>query len=246
MAELTAVDRLWSRLWFAVDGRGVIAAFDPGRRAEGPIPSTAPAASELAPLVAALRSRPPVTAPPREDRVGRTLPRDDRARLHVPLEFDGDPGRTLMFVDRTSPELDAALASGAATMRPCVTGLALHFDSLTRSLARSVHDEKLCRLCLWPPRDEDSADHPLHRGLVVYRHLADGWAAGPYGRAAVPEEALRIEELPEELQPLASRVRFPSRDFIRLARLQPIQDGPCRFDAMDWLDEDGQLRPGDL
>ena len=164
----------------------------------------------------------PVPAEPRDP----ALP--GNAAGVAPVGGPAGVGRVL----ETLHAVQTAVAAGEAAVVPAVGSAAVILRCGSPAL-RLIHEAGLCRGCVdhhpsqWPPEPEPGLA-PF--GFFDYSHV---WESddlcGVYGRAHVPDNPVRLEELPAEIRgPLSRGTRFDSLCFATSPFVQPLEHGPCR------------------
>lgn len=224
--------------WFAVDRDGHLAHLASGL--SGAFPGGAGlGAASLEALLAPLARSAPVTATIYELE-GRLLPGLEAAGddLHAP----GATGPVLVFLasmDAVAAEVEEGLA---VPVRASVGSAAL-FDRFPRATSQRLHAKGSCLGCFAERPEDDHAD-PSRFGLFSYRHLCDGWIAGPYGRTTRPAAALFVHQLPPALRKRFTQWRFEKLCFAEDAHLQPLDHFRCHATPPAQLAVDGKtVRP---
>ena len=84
-------------------------------------------------------------------------------------------------------------------------------------------------------------------GLFSYQHGEEweNWIPGPYRRKQQPEQPLKLEELPEDIQDLISWTWFEELHFQDTEMIQPIEHTKCRTwggmgICQGWIDIQGE------
>jgi hypothetical protein len=98
---------------------------------------------------------------------------------------------------------------------------AVLFNEITRKTHRLIHEAGACYACssVW---ESGVAEVGLYRFEVQYCEL---W---PYTRVARPENAMRIDEIPEELRAAAGQIQFNGFCFADVECVQPLEHLPCK------------------
>lgn len=225
--------------WFAVDRDGHVALFEGGR--SGAIPRWAAQGRERFGALLPSLARAAVVTDPLFELEGRLLPGLEASAddLHAPLESPAERP-VVLFLTSVDP-IAADIAAGRATPVRGTLGSAAAFERLPPETAQRVHAAGACLGCFFE-REEDQIE-PAQLGLFSYRHLTDGWVAGPYGRRAIPATAMRVHQLPAGIREELIAQRFETC-FQDEVHLQPVDHARCNSAVSAYLCLDGRtVRP---
>ncbi len=214
--------------WFAVDRDGRVAAFESGEA--GAVPTEAYLGEDAPPL-----DDLPVTG-----EVMRVAPVPPW-RFEVPHGVRAEFPQPALFYVRDEAALAAEVAAGAAARVPSEGAVAFRVEKPDAALVARLHGEGGACLACAHVFEEGSDTVAAQRGLYVYEHVTENWAAGPYRLVTKPTRPARLEELPEEVRENA--IRFDGR-FDDAGLLHPMPLGPCESWQAAWIDMDGKtVRP---
>lgn len=225
------------KIWLATDVKGHVGAFFPGRA--GPIPHAVEKFFQIEELESLLP--PDSKSPTSYPKQGRLDPDPERLERHVPYVHNEKLGQTILFLKDLDPVL-TFLSNKDADLLVSSDAKAVLFHSLTRDVARDIHDLGYCLSCYWPKRWESKDGRLPARALFRYDHLCEDWISGPYGSYQQPTEPLFLADLCEDLQEAAAKVRFSKIDFSSRARFQPAELGPCHCSDFGFLDSQGEVQ----
>ncbi|MDF1660924.1 MAG: hypothetical protein P1V97_04100 [Planctomycetota bacterium] len=225
------------KIWLATDAMDQVGAFFPGRA--GPIPQAVEKFFKIEELESLLPAKP--LCPTSYPRLGRLDPDPERLERHVPFVHNEKLGRTVLFLRSLDPVLDE-LSSKEAELLISADAKVVLFHSLTRKVARDIHDLGHCLSCFWPKNWESHDGRLRARGLFRYDNLCEDWISGPYGAYQQPTAPLLLADLCDEVREAATQVRFPDIEFSSQARFQPAEKGPCHCSDFGYLDSQGEVQ----
>lgn len=224
-----------STAWFAVDRDGHVAYFYSGE--SGAVPRSG---GDVAVDEAVERLMPTGTS--LQDPDGRWLAsvRWSDSRHVAPSDHEPEVVRyVLAFLPSPDPVREW-LDAGQARVLPARSGVAVYFEQMPRPLFVSLHDKELCQGCFLDYGGPHLPEYsPGRFGLFVYDHLCENWISGPYGRQAVPQRPVHVEQLPPAVREAVSRVRF-DLSFAETPHLQPLEHVECDSWEEDYLTLDGR------
>lgn len=171
---------------------------------------------------------------------GRLLPGLDA--VGDDLHALASPGPVLAFLSSLEA-ISTEVALGLAAPVRASFGAAALFDRMPRATAARLHGGGGGCLGCFSESDDDRVD-PSRFGLFSYRHLCDSWIAGPYGRRTRPAASLLVHQLPAELRPRLTALRFERMCFAESPHLQPLDHFRCHATPPAYLAVDGKsVRP---
>jgi hypothetical protein len=101
---------------------------------------------------------------------------------------------------------------------------AVLFKNMPIELYRTLHDQGACMGCFYMFELDDTKGYESPQyskaGLYHYTCCADQLAA-PYGRRTIPEEPLKIEQLPAEVRDELAKLQFTELSFDETSYVQP-------------------------
>ena len=224
--------------WFAVDDDGFVAVFDSGEA--GAVPEVFDTRCDTWEAVEALENAP--------ETAGRSYRLDPASLGWSPeapthrLTWQGRDTfnqRWLMFLTDLAP-VETFLADGRGAVLPAVRGHAVIVMGLSRRVVDHIHAQGLCLGCEF----YFGGDHEAAQvGFYEYEHTTENGISGPYGRDAVPDAPLRLDDLSEELREGISAVRLEGVRFADTTHVQPAGMMPCRSWQNDYMTLGGDHVP---
>ena len=224
--------------WFAVDRDGHLAHLSSG--VSGAVPGGAGQGLGSFDAVLGALARVASVTESVFELEGRLLPGLDAVgdALHAPASAS----QVLAFLPSLET-VSSEVASGNAAPVRASFGAAALFDRMPRATAARLHAPGGGCLGCFAERDDDRVD-PSRFGLFSYRHLCDSWIAGPYGRRTRPAASLLVHQLPAELRPRFTALRFERVCFADAPHLQPLDHFRCHATPPAFLAVDGKtVRP---
>lgn len=214
-------------MWFAVDRDGRVAAFESGEA--GAVPSVAYLGEDYPPL-----DELPVTG--EAVHVAPVPP----WKFETPHLVGGRIVGPAVFHLRDEEALRDEVARGAASRIPGAGAAAYRVEALSAELVERLHASGACLGCRHVDA-EDTGPAGAERGLYVYEHVTENWAAGPYRLVAKPSRPASLEALPPEAREKVARF---GGSFEETGLLHPMHLGPCESWGAAWIDLDATtVRP---
>jgi hypothetical protein len=222
--------------WFAVDRDGHVAVFDSGEA--GAVPA-AVAIDDGTNISERLREALPQSGII-YDLASRTMAGPaGQEQLHDHAWFQSP---VLLVLSSLDPVREA-LAAGRAERVNVTEGVAVILRGLSEEELNRYRDSANFRGCCNVYLGEGFPHSLAHHGLYEYGHITENWISGPYGREAVPERPLHIDQLPPDLREQIDGLRLPLC-FAETPRLQPVDLAECISWEPAYLDVTGQrIRP---
>lgn len=214
-------------MWFAVDRDGRVAAFESGEA--GAVPSVAYLGEDY----------PPVEELPVTGEAIRVAPVPPW-KFETPHLVTGAARHPAIFHVRDERAMADEVAAGRAARVPSQGSVAYRVEEPSAALVARLHASGDCLGC-GQVYEEALESLAAERGLYVYEHTTENWAAGPYRLVAKPSHPATVDALPEEAR--VKVARFDGR-FDDTGLLHPMHLGPCESWGAAWIDLDAKtVRP---